>query len=73
MGKTCTTCRWVPRLAGTFRQRLRWAMGAVQILYRSNPLRMPGLTLPQSLLFWESAASNWTAIPALIMAIMPVM
>jgi hypothetical protein len=47
-------------------------MGAVQILYRSNPLHMPGLTTPQSLLFWESAASNWTAVPALIMALMPV-
>jgi hypothetical protein len=48
-------------------------MGAMQILYRSNPLCMPGLTRPQALLFWESAASNWTAIPALIMAIMPIM
>jgi cellulose synthase/poly-beta-1,6-N-acetylglucosamine synthase-like glycosyltransferase len=61
-----------PTPAGTFRQRLRWAMGALQILYRSNPLRIPGLTTPQALLFWESAASNWTAIPALIMALMPV-
>jgi hypothetical protein len=34
---------------------------------------MPGLTLPQSAVFWESAISNWTAVPALVMALMPVM
>jgi cellulose synthase (UDP-forming) len=62
----------VPLRAGTFLQRLRWAMGALQILYRSNPLHQPGLTWPQRLLFWESAASNWTAVPAIILAMMPI-
>jgi hypothetical protein len=47
-------------------------MGAVQILYRSNPLAMPGLTWPQRLLFWESAAGNWSAVPALLLATLPV-
>ncbi len=47
-------------------------MGAMQILYRSNPLEMPGLTLTQRLLFWESAASNWTSIPAIALMIMPL-
>lgn len=58
--------------AGTFLQRLRWAMGAMQILYRSNPLTLPGLTWAQRVLFWESAASNWTAIPAIVMSCMPI-
>lgn len=48
-------------------------MGAIQILYRSSPLELPGLTLPQRLLFWEAAASHWSAIPALGLAVMPIM
>jgi hypothetical protein len=47
-------------------------MGALQILYRSNPLRMPGLTRPQRLLFWEAAASNWVALIAIGFSIMPI-
>jgi hypothetical protein len=35
-------------LGGVFKQRLRWAMGALQILYRDNPLRKRGLTMAQS-------------------------
>jgi hypothetical protein len=47
-------------------------MGGLQILHRSNPLAMPGLSFPQRLLFWESAAYNWLAIPTVFMAFLPV-
>lgn len=34
-------------------QRQRWAMGSLQILCLDNPLLNGGLTLPQSLLFFQ--------------------
>ena len=60
-------------IAGVFKQRLRWAMGALQILYRDNPLRKRGLTLPQSLLFFEIGAHHYLAIGTLFMTIVPVL
>ena len=38
----------------------------------SNPLRMPGLTRPQRLLFWEAAASNWVALNVIGFSLMPI-
>jgi hypothetical protein len=33
-----------------------------QILSRTNPLSVPGLNLPQSVLFFEALAHHWLAI-----------
>jgi hypothetical protein len=58
--------------AGMFQQRLRWSTGAMQILFRSNPLQMPGLSLGQRLIFFEACAFYWLAIPTVILTIMPI-
>lgn len=59
-------------LAGVFKQRLRWAIGAIQILMRDNPLKRPGLTLVQALLFWESAAHHFLAVTTMLLGLLPV-
>jgi hypothetical protein len=59
-------------IAGVFTQRLRWAMGALQILIRDNPLQKPGLTLPQAFLFFEAAAQHFLCIPTIYMAVVPI-
>ena len=81
--RTCSHCA-VPRLlptrspqapddiTGVFTQRLRWAMGALQILLRDNPLKAPGLTWVQGLLFWEAAAYHFLAIITIVLALVPV-
>jgi hypothetical protein len=58
--------------AGVFQQRLRWAMGALQILYRDNPLAQPGLTWQQRWLFFEAAAHHYLAIPTLMFSALPL-
>jgi hypothetical protein len=61
-----------PDIAGVFSQRLRWAMGALQILLRRNPLAAPGLTLAQSLLFFESCAYHFLAASTVLTSLAPV-
>jgi cellulose synthase (UDP-forming) len=39
-------------------QRQRWAMGSLQILCLDNPLTKGGLTIPQSLLFYQVRPAN---------------
>lgn len=53
-------------------QRLRWSMGALQILYKSNPLKHPGLTARQSLLFYEAGAYHFMSIPMVIFMFVPL-
>lgn len=57
---------------GIFNQRLRWAVGALQIFYQSNPLKKPGLTPVQRFLFFESASHYFLSISTLIMCIAPI-
>ncbi|KAK9789026.1 hypothetical protein WJX73_003117 [Symbiochloris irregularis] len=59
-------------VGGMFTQRLRWTMGALQILIRSNPLLLSGLTAPQALLFFESAACYLLSAGTIIMACLPI-
>jgi hypothetical protein len=47
-------------------------MGALQILFRSNPMALPGLTLPQRLLFFEACFFQWLALPTVVLALLPV-
>lgn len=56
----------------TFVQRLRWAMGAIQIFIRNNPLVIPGLTHAQSLLFYDSCASHFLAIGIVFVSFVPI-
>lgn len=53
-------------------QRLRWAMGALQILARTNPLAEPGLNTVQSLLFFEALAHHYLAIATVLLALIPI-
>ncbi len=41
-------------------------------LQKDNPLRRPGLTIPQSLLFFEAAAHHLLAIPTCFMVMVPL-
>ena len=59
-------------LAGVFQQRARWAMGAIQILYRDNPLRKRGLTMSQSFLFFEIGAHHYLAIGTAMATLVPL-
>ena len=56
----------------TFTQRLRWAQGAVQVYFRSHPLRIPGLSSIQSVLFYDACASHFVAPLIIIMALVPI-
>lgn len=56
----------------TFTQRLRWAMGAVQIYIRNNPLVIPGLTHAQAMLFYDSCASHFLAIGMVFVSLIPI-
>ena len=47
-------------------------MGALQILLRRNPLAAPGLTLAQSLLFFESCAYHFLAASTVLTSLAPV-
>jgi cellulose synthase/poly-beta-1,6-N-acetylglucosamine synthase-like glycosyltransferase len=59
-------------LPGVFKQRARWAMGALQILYRDNPLRKRGLTASQSFLFFEIGAHHYLAIGTAMATLVPL-
>ncbi|PRW33536.1 Cellulose synthase [Chlorella sorokiniana] len=53
-------------------QRLRWSMGALQVMLRNCPLFVPGLTVAQSLLFFDAAGHNFLAIPTFLFATVPL-
>lgn len=59
-------------LPGVFHQRARWAMGAIQILYRDNPLRKRGLSMSQSFLFFEIGAHHYLAIGTVLATLVPL-
>ena len=59
-------------ISGAFKQRLRWAMGAIQILYIDHPLRKRGLNLIQSLLFYEIGAHHYQGIGTVFLAVVPI-
>ena len=59
-------------ISGALKQRLRWAMGAIQILYIDHPLRKRGLNLTQSLLFFEIGAHHYQGIGTMFLAVVPI-
>ncbi|KAL4546936.1 hypothetical protein Ndes2526B_g07738 [Nannochloris sp. 'desiccata'] len=58
-------------LIDVFKQRQRWAMGALQIIFNDNPLKKTGLTLVQSMLFFEAGAYHFLAAPTLLLCLVP--
>lgn len=54
-------------------QRIRWARGMAQIFRLDNPLRGPGLRLPQRLCYANSMLHFFSGIPRLIFLTAPLM
>lgn len=59
--------------SGFILQRVRWSQGMIQIFLLKNPLKMPGLTVLQKLLYANFAFYWGFATSRLIMLIAPVM
>lgn len=60
------------QIQGVFSQRLRWAVGALQIMILDNPLLKPGLGFAQSILFWEASFQYFLAYCTLVLALAPI-
>jgi cellulose synthase (UDP-forming) len=54
-------------------QRLRWAQGTVQVMFRENPLVQKGLTLPQRLMYFATMWSYLSGFAALVYIAAPVL
>jgi len=54
------------------KQRVRWAMGHIQILFQTNPFTMRGLSLPQRLGYFASIFYFCHGIPRLICLMAPL-
>ena len=57
---------------GVFEQRLRWATGALQIWWRSNPLSRPGMTTTQRLLYYDTCAYPLLGASTLVLCAVPI-
>lgn len=53
-------------------QRLRWAQGTVQVMFRENPLVQKGLTLPQRLMYFSTMWSYLSGFAAIVYIGAPV-
>jgi cellulose synthase (UDP-forming) len=56
----------------SIKQRVRWAMGHVQILFQTNPFTMPGLTLPQRIGYFASIFYFLHGVPRIICLVAPL-
>lgn len=56
-----------------FQQRLRWAQGTVQVMLRENPLRYPGLSPMQRLMYFATMWSYLSGFFAIIYLTAPVL
>ncbi len=56
----------------SMRQRVRWAMGHVQILFQTNPFTMRGLTLPQRIGYFASIFYFLHGVPRIICLVAPL-
>lgn len=59
-------------LGSMLTQRLRWAQGTVQVMFRENPLLLAGLTLPQRLMYWATMWTYLSGFAALVFIGAPV-
>lgn len=53
-------------------QRLRWAQGTVQVMFRENPLVQRGLSVPQRLMYFSTMWSYLSGFAALVYIAAPV-
>ncbi|ANH39919.1 Cellulose synthase catalytic subunit [UDP-forming] [Nocardioides dokdonensis FR1436] len=53
-------------------QRLRWAQGTVQVMFRENPLVQKGLSIPQRLMYFSTMWSYLSGFAALVYIAAPV-
>jgi len=56
----------------SMKQRVRWAMGHVQILFQTNPFTMRGLTIPQRLGYFSSIFYFLHGFPRVICLVAPL-
>jgi cellulose synthase (UDP-forming) len=62
-----------PEDAGTMlTQRLRWAQGTIQVMFRDNPLLQRGLTFAQRLMYWATMWSYLSGFAAVVYIAAPV-
>ena len=54
------------------KQQFRWARGALDVIFRYNPLWVRGLTLPQRIQYLSSASFYLSGVIVLIDALLPV-
>jgi cellulose synthase (UDP-forming) len=63
-----------PATAGQYHvQRLRWGMGAMQILRHMNPLRMSGLTWAQKILYLAASVTYFDGFQKLVFYTAPLL
>lgn len=60
-------------LLSTLQQRLRWAQGTLQVMFRENPLFQPGLTIAQRLLYFGTMWSYLSGFAAVVYLLCPVL
>ena len=60
-------------LHSALQQRLRWAQGTLQVMFRENPLLQRGLSLPQRLLYFGTMWSYLSGFAAIVYIISPVL
>lgn len=60
-------------LGSSLQQRLRWAQGTLQVMFRENPLVQPGLSLAQRLLYFGTMWSYLSGLPALVYLAAPAL
>jgi cellulose synthase (UDP-forming) len=59
-------------LRTALQQRLRWAQGTLQVMYRENPLLAPGLSPAQRLMYWSTMWSYLSGFVAVVYIAAPI-
>jgi cellulose synthase (UDP-forming) len=60
-------------LLSTMKQKLRWAQGTIQVLYRDNPLTKPGLSFWQRWQYFQTMYSYFSGFFILILLVCPIL
>lgn len=59
-------------LSSTFKQRLRWAQGTIQVLLQENPWTKPGLSFWQRLQYFQTMYSYFSGFATVIFIACPI-
>jgi cellulose synthase (UDP-forming) len=60
-------------LRTALQQRLRWAQGTLQVMFRENPWRVRGLSPGQRLMYWGTMASYLSGFAAIVYIAAPIL